>query len=1212
MPDPRDALIDSSNRPAAFGAYVVEGVLGRGSMGTVFRARHRVLGRPVAIKHLHAALVSDTSLVKRFLQEATLVNTINHPHIVEVFDFVEGPDLVYTVMELLEGETLSARLARQPLLFASSLRIATRLGQALVAAHSVSVVHRDVKPDNIFLCARADPDWVKVLDFGIAKRMAGAGPRVVETQMGDVLGTPRYMAPEQAAGLDVDARTDIYAFGTLLFELLTGAPPFDAAVYGQLAADIITRPPPPLPPTTRLDEPVPDELRRLVMSCLSKQPEERPQTMREVVAQLEALPTRGTAPRPSQGLEALLSPSLLAHVAALPRHVVSTEKRLLTVAYAELSGQASLTEVMGAPAAKAQTAALAEAFTEAARNREGQLERLPGAGFLVVFGLLQAHEDDPRRAVETCLDFAAIVDQANRRLPRPLQLRSGLHGATVTSAYDESSLSDSLGVAELAAVARRLLSTVPTGLVIASKALEALVRGAVQVAARDVVVGGQKQEPVYEVLGLAERETRGRLLVGRQVELGLLGRLVEVVRARKVGGAVLVGGPGFGKSRLLAEGVSLARRAGVQVLSARGARSVTPAPFEVARQLVQSLLDESDAGKSPLAGLVPLGVTPHDLARVERLFGLERSSDTPSPRDDDAARDRAALLLIFDAAAARRPLLLAIDDLHLIDRESLELLEELQRRASRHPFGVLAAARPGDLSGLAPRLRRIDVGPLDLATTSALVSGLLDGEPSAALLGFVGQRAEGNPFFVEALVNSLVELGVARREGSQWVLGDTARAPLPDALGLVVAARLSRLSAQARALLRVGAVIGRAFPLSLAGEASPDRLDLAAAAEECVRRGALSRGEGDELCFEQSLTHEALLQRLTPVDLTYLHGRIAEALERRPAAEQPLEALARHFLEAGQPRKAIRALRLSGDRALECGAFAAAADAFTQCLGLMQREASQAGSMTEPAAVALLDVAGRAMGALVHQAPDRALALFDGFIPSIPPSMGGLARVEVFRQRGLSLQRLSRLPEATASLREAQAGLPAHGVETLQATLKVDLAGVLEARGDLAAATAMLLDGLPLVSSPRLKDPNLPWQYLNALGRLHLRAGKGPPAEEFFESARLRAKRAGSGAGEAKAVTNLAVAQAQRGDAAAALKLLSEAMALAEQAGDRVGVLRVRFNRARVVLASSPAAAMADLDAVLEQARDLGWREGEALAARAMDELKGVRSPPPR
>ena len=114
MAEPRDALIDSRNRPAAFGTYVVEGVLGRGSMGTVYRARHRVLGRPVAIKHLHAALVSDTSLVKRFLQEATLVNTINHPHIVEVFDFVEGPDLVYTVMELLEGETLSTRLARQP------------------------------------------------------------------------------------------------------------------------------------------------------------------------------------------------------------------------------------------------------------------------------------------------------------------------------------------------------------------------------------------------------------------------------------------------------------------------------------------------------------------------------------------------------------------------------------------------------------------------------------------------------------------------------------------------------------------------------------------------------------------------------------------------------------------------------------------------------------------------------------------------------------------------------------------------------------------------------------------------------------------------------------------------------------------------------------------------------------------------------------------
>jgi serine/threonine-protein kinase len=192
-------------------------------------------------------------------------------------------------MELLEGETLTSRLERQALSLTSLVNIATQLGEALKAAHALSVVHRDLKPDNVFLCQRDGRDWVKVLDFGVAKLVSAEGPRVIETQNGDVLGTPRYMAPEQAAGLDVDARTDLYAFGTLLFELLAGKPPFESTVYGQLAADIITRPPPPVPTLTRTGDAVPEGLRRLVAACLAKQPDHRPPNMDEVLYRLRHL-----------------------------------------------------------------------------------------------------------------------------------------------------------------------------------------------------------------------------------------------------------------------------------------------------------------------------------------------------------------------------------------------------------------------------------------------------------------------------------------------------------------------------------------------------------------------------------------------------------------------------------------------------------------------------------------------------------------------------------------------------------------------------------------------------------------------------------------------------------------------------------------------------------------------------------------------------------
>ncbi len=201
------------------GVYVLEQVLGEGSMGTVYLGRHQRLGRQVALKVLHEHLLRDQRLVKRFMQEGRVVNQINHEHIVEVHDFVEelAPERVYCVMELLKGETLSQRLATRAVNLESVRTIGRQIASALGAAHAVGVVHRDVKPENIFLLSRdGRDDWVKVLDFGIAKSDQNT-VNLVESQQGTLLGTPRYMAPEQVAGLEVDARTDVYALGTILY-----------------------------------------------------------------------------------------------------------------------------------------------------------------------------------------------------------------------------------------------------------------------------------------------------------------------------------------------------------------------------------------------------------------------------------------------------------------------------------------------------------------------------------------------------------------------------------------------------------------------------------------------------------------------------------------------------------------------------------------------------------------------------------------------------------------------------------------------------------------------------------------------------------------------------------------------------------------------------------------------------------------------------------
>jgi serine/threonine protein kinase len=279
---------------AVLGNYQLERLLGEGSMGRVFQARHVRLGRQVALKVLRPEHARDVSFVQRFFQEARTVNQINHEHIVEVFDFVdESPDgHVYCVMELLRGQSLTALLKEEGLTLERVQRMAVQVCAALGAAHQVGVVHRDIKPDNLFISHRSgQPDFVKVLDFGVAKLITTqTGVSLTGTLDGTIIGTPAYMAPEQAAGLPVDARADIYAVGNILYEMISGHPPFQASAFGQLVVQIITQPPPALPSHLPSGERVPAELAELVMRCLAKEPEQRPQQLAEVTTSLLLMP----------------------------------------------------------------------------------------------------------------------------------------------------------------------------------------------------------------------------------------------------------------------------------------------------------------------------------------------------------------------------------------------------------------------------------------------------------------------------------------------------------------------------------------------------------------------------------------------------------------------------------------------------------------------------------------------------------------------------------------------------------------------------------------------------------------------------------------------------------------------------------------------------------------------------------------------------------
>jgi tRNA A-37 threonylcarbamoyl transferase component Bud32 len=263
------------------GNYRILNKIGTGGMGAVYLAEHPLIGKRVALKVIHRELAGNRDVVQRFFQEARAVNKIGNDHIVEIHDFGQTPEGDhFFIMEYLEGQTLASVLSREVKIdVMRSLHVGAQIASALAAAHAAGIIHRDLKPDNIMLMAKlGDADFVKVLDFGLAKMFSAE--TAVKTAAGVLLGTPQYMSPEACESKgDVDHRTDIYALGVLLFQMLTGLLPFDGESMGEVLVKQVTM----LPPAPRGVNPaIPPSVEQILLRCLAKRVDARFGTMMQL------------------------------------------------------------------------------------------------------------------------------------------------------------------------------------------------------------------------------------------------------------------------------------------------------------------------------------------------------------------------------------------------------------------------------------------------------------------------------------------------------------------------------------------------------------------------------------------------------------------------------------------------------------------------------------------------------------------------------------------------------------------------------------------------------------------------------------------------------------------------------------------------------------------------------------------------------------------
>jgi hypothetical protein len=891
--------------------FEVEELAGRGGMGMVYRALDRLTGEPVALKIMHEA--SD---VMRFRREAWLMVELRHPRIARHIAHGEtAGGEHFLAMEWLVGETLAQRLRAGRLSISASVAIARAAAEALAAAHEQGIVHRDVKPSNVFLVrGRSGGDDVKLLDFGVATlQQTTLAPRYTR----GTVGTPGYMAPEQARGdEEVDPRADVFSLGLVLYECLSGRPAFRAAHPLALFGKVILEQPPTL---AELRPETPAELQGLVTRLIAKHRDQRPPDGAAVAQALAAVGER-LAREPERAPEVVTRPR--------PRHLTAEEHQLHAAVLADLGRPARASSDAGPTPSSSEHAERVAALIP----RHAEVAWLADGVLLVAVRAAGVASDAAARAASIALSLRrhftdAVITLAMGRAQSGASSQSP-SGEAIDRAVALMPTTDSVGPGRKSPVGV-LIDDLTAALLDARFEQRATPGGHLLLEERD-----SWGDP---------RTVLGKHLpcVGRDRELSLLAGLFDEGADESLARIALVTGvAGIGKTRLATELVRALRQRGrsFELWRARGeprSAASSLALIEACLRRGAGVVDGESAAERRAklrARVASAGVAPAEEARVLdalcHLAGGHDAGPDDGPRPGEAAL-RQAFADLLAAECARAPVVLLIEDLHWADAFSVGFLDAVLARLRHFPLFVLALARP-EVHHTFPALwaerdlNEIKVNPLRPRAAASLVNAALDDPPSELRARIVDQAA-GHPFLLEELLRAA---------------GDGLGAACPENVLAVVQARLGKLPAPARSVLRAASVFGERFwsgavetlvGADETGAPLDHWLDVLRERELVVGRDASRFPREEELAFSHALVRDAAYSLLTDVDRALGHRLAGEWLER--AGEWDAAVLAGHFHLGGDGPRAARLFLAAAEQAYEHHDFVATAHAVRQGVG---------------------------------------------------------------------------------------------------------------------------------------------------------------------------------------------------------------------------------------------------------------------------------------
>ncbi len=868
------------------GRFAVEEKIGTGAMGTVHRARDMLTGQLVALKVLHA----PGEHAERFAREAAAIAEISHPGAVRyVAHGILSTGEPFLAMQWIEGETLAKRLQRGKLSIRDTLILGRRIAAALGAAHARKLVHRDVKPANVMLAGGA-VDTATLVDFGLARRSTSL--EVTRTNM--LVGTPAYIAPEQARGeRDLGPPADVFSLGATLFKCATGRNAFSGDDLVSVLAKVLFEP---APHIRQFAPEVPPELDDLVARMLDKDPKARPADGNAVAAALARIqPPKGDSAPP---------------VPIAPESLTHGEQRLVSVIVAQ--GEPPTETGRRVDTERSRILPIIKEFG-------GTVESLASGALVATLQGTGSATDQAVRAGRCALrvqvemgDAPVVLATGRGVVAGPLPVGDAIERAAALLAAESARRADG------AARHGVRIDETTAGLLDARFELAGDEHGLFLVLEREAAVATRK------LLGMVTP------CVGRERELGSLLAAWQECEEDSVAAVMLVvGDAGFGKSRLRYEFLRRVKERGdtVEVWTCRGDPMRAGSPFTLAGQLVRQAAHVLDGEalavkQQKLRARVARHVAAEHVTRISEFLGEIAGvpfSDTESVQLRSARGD--AMLMgdlmqrawddFLAAECGANPVMLVLEDLQWGDLPTIKLVDGAVRALAESPLMVLSLARP-DVHEAFPKLWAgrpmtvVHLGEISKKAAERLVRHVLGDRVTAPMVARLVELAGGNVFYLEELIRS-----VATGHGNA----------LPETVLAMVHARLDALEADARQVLRAASVFGDVFweggvkalvDPSLAPSVG-EWLDGLCDREVISRRSESRFPSEREFIFRNELVREAAYATLTSQDRALGHRVAGTWLER--AGEADPRVLAEHFERSGQPARAVRWYLQAADQA---------------------------------------------------------------------------------------------------------------------------------------------------------------------------------------------------------------------------------------------------------------------------------------------------------